>query len=100
MLGRGSRGLDVTRRLVILDIDRARVTHPHRVTRLLTQNISSYTFPVMILSHLAEGEDDVLVVLADVIHAGVVPGRNVMLRNVPIRRVTLVITLTSSNRCL
>ena len=48
----------------------------------------------MILSHLAEGEDDVLVVLADVVHAGMVPGRNVMLRNVSIRCVTLVITLT------
>ena len=48
---------------------------------------------VIILSHLAESEDDVLVVLADVVHAGVIPGRDVLLRNVTVRRVTLVITL-------
>merc|ERR550532_1622536 len=71
VLGRGPRGLDVTRRLVILDIDCARVTHPNRVTRL------------------AESEDDVLVVLADVVHAGVIPGRDVLLGDVTIRRVTL-----------
>ena len=44
VLGRGPRGLDVTRRLVILDIDCARVTHPNRVTRLLTRNVSKYTY--------------------------------------------------------
>ena len=51
----------------------------------------------MILSHLAEGEDDVLVVLTDVVHAGVIPGRNVLLGNVTIRRVTLVIPLSQRN---
>ena len=95
VLGRGPRGLlDVTRGLVILNIDCARVTHSHRVTCLLTQNVLKHTFPMIFKSHLTESEDDVLVVLADVVHAGVVPGRNVMLRNVSIRSVTLVITLT------
>ena len=93
VLGRGPRGLDVTRRLVILDIDCARVTHPNRVTRLLTRNVLKYTAFVIISSHLAESEDDVLVVLADVIHAGVVPGSDVLLGDVTVRRVTLVITL-------
>ena len=93
VLGRGPRGLDVTRRLVILDIDCARVTHPNRVTRLLTRNVLKYTAFVIISSHLAESEDDVLVVLADVVHAGVIPGRDVLLGDVTVRRVTLVITL-------
>ena len=93
MLGRGPGGLDVTRGLIILNIDCARVTHPHRVTRLLTRNVSKYTYFVIISSHLAESEDDVLVVLADVVHAGVVPGRDVLLGDVTVRRVTLVITL-------
>ena len=94
VLSRGARGLDVTRRLVILNIDCARVTHSHRVTRLLTQNVSKSTCPGVFWSHLTESEDDVLVVLADVVHAGVIPGRDVLLRNVTVRCVALVITLT------
>ena len=52
---------------------------------------------MMLRSHLAEGEDDVLVVLTDVVHAGVIPGRYVLLGNVTIRRVTLVIPLSQRN---
>ena len=47
-----------------------------------------------LFTDLAEGEDDVLVVLADVVHAGVVPRRDVGLRQVrAVRGVALVVAL-------
>ena len=46
------------------------------------------------MTDLAEGEDDVLVVLADVVHAGVVPRRDVGLGQVrAVGGVALVVAL-------
>ena len=119
MLGGGGRGLDVAGGLLVvlhdscdslydsfvtayLHIDRARVTHPHRVTRLhhstVLNSLTKIFLDFVSAAHLAQREDDVLVVLADVVHAGVVPGRDVMLRNVTVRRVTLVIPLSRKQR--
>ena len=52
-----------------------------------------------LFTDLAEGEDDVLVVLADVVHAGVVPRRDVGLRQVrAVRGVALVVALGKQSR--
>ena len=44
--------------------------------------------------YLAECEYNILIVLADIVHTGVMPGSNVVLRDLrPVRSVTLVVSL-------
>ena len=46
--------------------------------------------------YLAQCEDNVLVIFADIVHAGVVPGSNVVLWDVSVRGVTLVVPLVKN----
>mgnify|MGYP003344064319 CR=1 FL=1 len=61
--------------LVILHVDGAGVAHPDRI------------------AGLAQREDDVLIVLADIVHAGVVPCGNMVLRHITVRGIAFIVTL-------
>ena len=89
-------GPDIARRgFVVLDVDGAGVAHTDCVTGLgMECCIVFIILFVCLCAYLAECKYDILIILAHIVHTGVMPGSNVVLRDLrSVRGVTLVVTL-------
>ena len=90
-------GPDVARRcFIVLHVDGAGVAHTNCVTGLRSEDDMVFLFIILLFVrlYLAQCEDDILIILAHIVHTGVMPGSNVVLRDLrPVRSVTLVVSL-------